>query len=269
MNAAVSSGQSKKLVNIMGFSSKPEIFKLGQYDGFNLNNGSPIGIKTDLKQVSGLFCFDAKDVKGKFSAYIVAGNDGIEKTIETYKSESNNFNQLFIKSSEYYKDLLDNSLMLTTPDYQFNEGYRWAMVRSDQFFQETSDIGTSMVAGFGTTLRGWDGGHRISGRPGYAWYFGRDAQWTGLAVNAYGGHKMVKKILDVFTNFQSLNGKIYHELTTSGAVHYDAADSSPLYVVLAAHYLKYSGDIDYIRKIWPSIKRAMDFCYSTDTDNDG
>ena len=269
MNAAVSSGQSEKLVNIMGFSSKPEIFKLGQYDGFNLNNGSPIGIKTDLKQVSGLFCFDAKDVKGKFSAYMVAGNDGIEKTIETYKSESNNFNQLFIKSSEYYKDLLDNSLMLTTPDYQFNEGYRWAMVRSDQFFQETSDIGTSMVAGFGTTLRGWDGGHRISGRPGYAWYFGRDAQWTGLAVNAYGGHKMVKKILDVFTNFQSLNGKIYHELTTSGAVHYDAADSSPLYVVLAAHYLKYSGDIDYIRKIWPSIKRAMDFCYSTDTDNDG
>ena len=44
-----------------------------------------------------------------------------------------------------------------------------------------------MVAGFGTTLRGWNGGQKISGRPGYAWYFGRDAQWTGLAVNAYGG----------------------------------------------------------------------------------
>tara|TARA_B100000029_G_C17604804_1_gene967082 strand:- start:1448 stop:4843 length:3396 start_codon:yes stop_codon:yes gene_type:complete len=268
MNAAIISGQSNILSSIMGFSSKPEMFRLGQYDGFRFENMVPISNKTDLNQVSGLFCFDAKDLQGKFNAYIISGDNGIDKTIETYKSESKNFNKLFLKSFEYYKELLGNSLMLTTPNNEFNEGYKWAIVRSDQFFQETPDIGTSMVAGFGTTLRGWDGGQKISGRPGYAWYFGRDGQWTGLAVNAYGGHKMVKKILDVFRNFQSLNGKIYHELTTSGAVHFDASDSTPLYVVLAAHYLKYSGDIEYIREIWPSIKAAMDFCYSTDTDND-
>jgi len=160
-------------------------------------------------------------------------------------------------------------LMLTTPDAKFNTGYKWAMVKTDQFFQETPSIGTTMVAGLGTTSRGWDGGQKVNGRPGYAWYFGRDAQWCGFAVNAYGGHEMVKKILDVFVTYQNLNGKIFHELTTSGAVHFDASDSTPLYVVLAAHYLKYSGDLEYINKIWPSLKKAMDFCYSTDTDNDG
>ncbi len=125
------------------------------------------------------------------------------------------------------------------------------------------------MAGFGTTARGWNGRHVVSGRPGYAWYFGRDAQWSGMAVNAYGDGAWVKEMLRVFVKYQALNGKIFHELSTSGAVHYDAADSTPLFVFLAAHYLKYSNDLDFIREIWPALMLAMDFCYSTDTDGDG
>ena len=270
INAAVASAQCGGLNNIMGFSSRPETIVLGQYEGFDLGNANgPQGIKTDLKQVSGLFGFDALSAGGKLSMYMMASDRELAETIEDYGIESLNFNRLFKKSSRYYKDLLANSLMLTTPDEAFNEGYRWALLRTDQFFQETPDIGTTMVAGFGTTDRGWDGGQKISGRPGYAWYFGRDAQWCGFAVNAYGGHRQVKKMLEVFARFQNLNGKIFHELTTSGAVHYDASDATPLYVVLASHYLKYSGDMDFIRRIWPSLKKAMDFCFSTDTDGDG
>ena len=269
INAVVSTSLKNDLVNIMSFSSKPKTFLLGQYEGFTFENGKYIASKTDLTQVSGIFSFDANDTKGKFSVYIVGGDKGIEKTINMFKSETRNFNNLFLKSSDYYSKLLSNSLMLSTPDNEFNTGYKWALVRTDQFFQETPDIGTTLVAGLGSTSRGWDGGQKISGRPGYAWYFGRDAQWSAFAVNTYGGHKMVKKILKVFTKYQSLNGKIFHELTTSGVVHYDASDSTPLYIVLAAHYLKYSGDIDYITEIWPSLKKAMNYCYSTDTDNDG
>jgi hypothetical protein len=73
----------------------------------------------------------------------------------------------------------------------------------------------------------------------------------------------------VFERYQNLSGKIFHELTTSGAVHYDAADATPLYVILAAHYLKYSNDQAFIKELWPSIQKAIDFCYSTDTDGDG
>lgn len=269
MNAAVNTGQSGELASIIGFSSKPDSFLLGQYDDFTFNKGKFEPSKTDLIQVSGVFSFDTEKVNGKLNMYLVAGDSGIKNTINMYNKEAENFNQLYLKSSGYYRKLLDNNLMLTTPDAQFNKGYKWAMVRTDQFFQETPNIGTTIVAGLGTTSRGWDGGQKINGRPGYAWYFGRDAQWSGFAVNAYGGHEMVKKILDVFITYQNLNGKIFHELTTSGAVHFDASDSTPLYVVLAAHYLKYSGDLDYINNIWPSLKKAMDFCYSTDTDNDG
>ena len=269
MNAVVNVGQYGELASLMGFSAKPESFLLGQYDDFAFENGEFKATKTDLIQVSGVFTFDAKKANGKLNAYMVAGDNGLSNTVAMYNSEAKNFNQLYLKSSDYYRNLLDSSLMLTTPDTDFNTGYQWAMIRTDQFFQETPAIGTSMVAGLGTTSRGWDGGQKVNGRPGYSWYFGRDAQWTGFAVNAYGGHKMVKKILEVFVTYQSLNGKILHELTTSGAVHYDASDSTPLFVVLAAHYLKYSGDLEYINEIWPALKKAMDFCYSTDTDNDG
>jgi glycogen debranching enzyme len=269
MNAAVSSAQGGDLASIMGFSAKPDDYLLGQYKDFKIEKGKLSGGPTDLIQVSGVFSFNAADAKGNLSAYLVAGNEGLQHTLNIYQEESQGFEQLFDKSSRYFSKLLNTSMIVTTPDEAFNTGYKWALARTDQFFQETPGLGTSLMAGFGTTARGWGGGQKISGRPGYAWYFGRDAQWSGMAINAYGGHEMVQKTLDVFVKFQDLNGKIYHELTSSGAVHYDASDATPLYVVLAANYLRHSGNLAYIRKIWPSIKKAMDFCYSTDTDKDG
>lgn len=269
MNAAVSDAQGGDLASIMGFSSKPEEFILGQYKGFKLEKGKLTGNHTDLIQLSGIFSFNANEANGSLSAYMVAGNEGLANSVNLYQTEIKGFEKLYEKTSQHFSGLLSSSLIVTTPDEQFNTGYKWALARTDQFLQETPGIGTSLMAGFGTTARGWGGGQKISGRPGYAWYFGRDAQWSGMAINAYGGHQVVKKALDVFVKFQDLNGKIYHELTSSGAVHYDASDATPLYVVLAANYLKHSGDLDYIKKIWPSLKKAMDFCYSTDTDNDG
>ena len=69
--------------------------------------------------------------------------------------------------------------------------------------------------------------------------------------------------------YQDLAGKIFHEISTSGVVHYDAADATPLYVILAAHYLRASGDIGFIRESWNHVQKAMSFLYSTDTDQDG
>ncbi len=135
--------------------------------------------------------------------------------------------------------------------------------------QTTPGIGTSLMAGFGTTARGWNGNQKISGRPGYAWYFGRDGQWSAMAINAYGDFAMVKESLETFIRFQDISGKIYHELSSSGAAHYDAADATPLFIILTAHYLKYSGDSAYIRYRWPEIKKALTFCHSTDSDKDG
>jgi glycogen debranching enzyme len=207
--------------------------------------------------------------KAAINIYIMGSSVGAGDAVQQFAANANNMNRLFERSNQYYRELLKKHLYFTTPDTLFNNGYQWAVAKTDQFLQTTPGVGTALMAGFGTTSRGWNGNQKISGRPGYAWYFGRDGQWSSMAIDAYGDYPMVKEALETFIRFQDVNGKIYHELTSSGAAHYDASDATPLFVILAAHYLKYSGDTAYIRKRWPQIKMALDFCYSTDTDHDG
>ncbi|KYP15393.1 amylo-alpha-1,6-glucosidase, partial [Flavihumibacter sp. CACIAM 22H1] len=200
---------------------------------------------------------------------LLGGEDSPEQLVQQLRRQQVGFDRIFEQSNQYYKKLLDQYVRFETPDSVFNQGYAWALARTDQFVQTTPGIGTALMAGFGTTARGWNGRHRISGRPGYAWYFGRDAQWSAMAINAYGDFATVREQLQTFIRFQDLNGKIYHELTSSGVAHYDASDATPLFITLAAHYLKYSGDTVYIRQIWPSLLKALKFCEETDTDKDG
>jgi hypothetical protein len=42
-----------------------------------------------------------------------------------------------------------------------------------------------------------------------------------------------------------------------------------LFIILAERYLEHSGDVEYILNNWPAIKKAIDYCQSTDTDLDG
>ena len=60
-----------------------------------------------------------------------------------------------------------------------------------------------------------------------------------------------------------------HEYTTSGLVHYDAADSTPLYLLLVARFMAWTGDVEFLRKYWGQVERAFGFCLETDTDGDG
>ncbi len=196
------------------------------------------------------------------------GMNGVEETLGHYDQALRNPHGIFRRACQHVKDLLGKSLLITTPDTNFNNGYRWALLGTDRFFITTPGLGSALVAGYGTTRRGWDGAQKVSGRPGYAWYFGRDGQWSGLALLDYGDFEKVKKNLEFFLTYQDLNGKIFHEATTSGVIHYDASDATPLFIVLAGNYFKKSGDTAFIMENWPGIKKAIDFCFSTDTDQD-
>lgn len=211
----------------------------------------------------------AAPLTNALNLYVAGSAASKKEALTLLDKERNNMSSLFRQSNTYYSNLLNDNLSFETPDTLFNKGYQWALARTDQFLQTTPGIGTSLMAGFGTTARGWNGRHKVSGRPGYAWYFGRDAQWSAMAINGYGAFNQVKEVLETFVRFQDLDGKIYHELTSSGVAHYDASDATPLFIVLAAHYLRYSGDKATINKLWPALEQALAFCKSTDTDGDG
>ncbi|MDD4645081.1 MAG: GH116 family glycosyl hydrolase, partial [Bacteroidales bacterium] len=193
---------------------------------------------------------------------------GFTEAVSAYRRAMLDPKSVYLAAVANAKSLFNGKLSITGPDADFNTGYKWAVAGTDRFIVNTPGVGRSLVAGYATTDYGWKGGHKVNGRPGYAWYFGRDAVWSSFAVLDYGDFDRVKTVLELFSRYQDISGKIYHELTTSGIAHYDAADATPLYIVLAGKYLHHSGDTALIRKEWPAIKKAIDFCYSTDTDGD-
>jgi len=203
-------------------------------------------------------------------ANVVLGTSatGLTEAVSAYRRAIMNTDAIYRAAADYSKSLFNGKLMITSPDADFNTGYKWALVGTDRFIVNTPGVGRSLVAGYATTDYGWNGAQKVNGRPGYAWYFGRDAAWSGFAVLDYGDFDRVKTILELFSRYQDVSGKIYHELTTSGIAHFDAADATPLYIILAGKYLHHSGDTAFIRKEWPAIRKAIDFCYSTDTDGD-
>ena len=155
-------------------------------------------------------------------------------------------------------------LQVEAPDARVGQAVEWAKARLDGYLVETPDLGRSLVAGYWKGRPGWN-----DGRPGYAWYFGRDAVWTALASLACGDFGAARDVIAFLGRHQDLTGKILHECTTSGTVHYDAADATPLYLLLVARFLAWSGDLGFVRAQWPHVRRAVDFCLSTDTDGDG
>lgn len=199
---------------------------------------------------------------------IAGSSNGIEEAVANYKNVILNPHSVYEAACIHSKKIILSTLDVITPSVEFNEGFNWAKIATDRFRVNTPGLGASLVAGYSTTASGWDGGHRVNGRPGYGWYFGRDGEWSALALLDYGDFLTVRQALQTFNKYQDLNGKIFHELSTSGFAHYDASDATPLYIVLAGRYLRQSGDIEFIRDSWENIRNAIQYCYSTDTDHD-
>ena len=153
---------------------------------------------------------------------------------------------------------------LESPDDGLNLAFEWAKLRCDSFLADTPGIGRSLLAGYAPTSPGWG-----DGRPGYAWYFGRDACWTALAQLAAGDRESPRDVLKFLAQTQDVTGKVIHEYTTSGLAHYDAADSTPLFLLLAGRFAAWTGDLDYLKRHWEAIERAYRFCLETDRDGDG
>ncbi|MDQ7818566.1 MAG: amylo-alpha-1,6-glucosidase [Melioribacteraceae bacterium] len=251
----------------VGANRKPDQQLIGQFENFEKRDSIFKGIASENISVGAFAQFNL-EMNDNIDLIIAATNEGLEVTRKNFEETFRNPEKIYVDASEYSEGSLNNSLMITTPDKDFNEGYKWSLIGADRFFVNTPGLGKALVAGYSTTAKGWNGGHKVNGRPGYGWYFGRDAVWSAFALLDYGDFGKVKSQLQFFNKYQDLNGKIFHELTTSGAVHYDASDATPLYIILAGRYLQHSGDVEFIKQTWPHIKRAIDFCFSTDTDND-
>ena len=96
------------------------------------------------------------------------------------------------------------------------DALRWAVYRLDSALVRTPGLGTSLVAGYWKSSEGWG-----DGRPGYAWYFGRDAVWTALGSLAAGDFDAAAHVLRFLGTHQDPSGKILHEYRDGPARKHD------------------------------------------------
>jgi glycogen debranching enzyme len=254
--------------SVIGGSLLPKDQRVGQFAAFTMDGDRLGGVPTTESMVSFALRYDLSTNKKAFTITFAGSHQHEDEAIRAYRAMINRPSSSLQKQDKHFRDLLRRSTQIISPDDRFNEGYRWALTSTDRFFADTAGVGASFMAGFGTTERGWNGDKQVSGRPGYAWYFGRDSVWTSFAALGYGDMAKVRSVLEFLGRHQDITGKILHEITTSGYVHYDAADSTPLYLILMGRYLKSSGDRSFIKREFPRIKKAIEFCSSTDADHD-
>ena len=259
--------RDRQLNVITAFDVTPTEVKSGMYD-FRKRDIKTFG-ETPAKHKSVTFLYRFPAEAGKMNFYMSGGECGLDNSADVIKKYMGKTQKVYAESKTYYDNFANDFLSIETDDPIFNMAYKWALISVDKFYTHTPSLGKSLTSGMWSTSRGWGGGHAVSGRPAYVWYFGRDTEFTSMSMIDYGDYEKVREIIKTFGVYQDPDGKVYHELTTSGSAHYDASDSTPLYIVLAGYYLEKTGDLEFIKSQWENIKKALSFCYSTDTDGDG
>ena len=209
-----------------------------------------------------------EDLRSSFIPIVIVGSvEGREKAKPVYDRLLGSIQALYEKNVNYYERLQNETVTLKTPDERLDKAFSWAKVGVDKGVATNPFLGTGLVAGFRTS--------GDSERPGFAWFFGRDALWTSLAINAYGDFETTRRALEFLKKFQRVDGKIPHEISQSASLipwftdyefPWNSADGTPLYVIAHGDYWRSSGDKDFLATNWDSIVKAYRFSAATDTD---
>jgi glycogen debranching enzyme len=179
---------------------------------------------------------------------------------------------LYAHHAESYSKLLNNSTSIETPDKQLNAAFQWSVVSIEQLKTLAQPTGeTALVAGYYVS--------GDSARPGFGWFFGRDALYTLYAVNGFGDFALTRDELQFLIRRQRADGKIMHEYSQTAPnvdwlqfpYMYAAADSTPLFLLAVADYVRASGDTTFLMQYQAAIEKAWSFETDPahDTDHDG
>ena len=173
-----------------------------------------------------------------------------------------------------YAKLQSESTSIETPDKSLNEAFQWGVISIEQLKAREYSTGQSaLVAGYYAS--------GDSARPGFGWFFGRDALYTLYAVNSFGDFALTRAELEFLTARQRADGKIMHEFSQTAAdpsvdwkqfsYMYAAADATPLFLMAMRDYYRASGDLDFLKAHRESIEKAWAFetASTSDTDHDG
>ena len=198
-----------------------------------------------------------------FSLNLVCESDGITPTVTDYDEAL-----LRISNERHSSPLAD--LNIYTSNEQFNDWINRSLTDLEMMIASTA---------FGP--------YPYAGVPWFSTVFGRDGIVTALEL-LWLAPPVAKGVLSYLAATQATDcdperdaepGKILHEtrkgeMARLGEVpfgrYYGSIDATPLFVLLAAAYYERTGDLEFIKNIWPNIEAALDWIDRFgDMDGDG
>ena len=168
------------------------------------------------------------------------------------------------EAAAYYAEYLNKTVSVELPDTRLQAAYDWSRISLVQGLVANPTMGTGLVAGYRTSGE--------SQRPGFAWFFGRDAFWSTLALNSEGDFSSARTALAFVAQFQREDGKIPHEIAQGASFvnwfkdypyGFASADATPLYIIAMNDYVQASGDAAFAKEKWASLQKAYEFVKST------
>jgi glycogen debranching enzyme len=201
---------------------------------------------------------------------IAGGLDAATKIQVSYLHLLTDAKSLYDRNVQHFSSIRNDFLQLKSPDADINRAVEWAKIALDTGFVCNPQLGCGQVAGLG--LSG------TSTRPGFGWYFGGDTFINSFAVSSMGDFATLKQELTFLRGNQRADGKMMHELSQAGAMlpwftqfpyAYYHGDTTPLYLIAMENYFQHTGDKAFLQQSWDSLKKAYEYCLSTDADNDG
>ncbi len=208
--------------------------------------------------------------RGKETKLIVmsASINGSTEAEKTYQRLIDKYPELQKASANFYSKYLLRTASVELPDRQLQQAYDWSRVSVLQGIVKSPYLGSGLVAGYRTSGE--------SQRPGFAWYFGRDSEWTSLAFDSMGDFSTTKDALNFLIKFQQDNGRIPHEIAqTASLVNWfkdypygtASADATPLFIIAVEDYVRTSGDVSFANDHWNNLWKAYQFLRSTYDEN--
>jgi len=216
-----------------------------------------------------LLSFDPKTDSGvAFPLLIAPAPVNASQAAARLKDLADSIPRLYAATENYYSHFFDSRLTVHSPDSSFDRALAWAAIAIDQGF-------VSFHGERGITAGFYPSGD--SARPGFGWFFGRDALWTSYAITASGDFPATRDALEFLIRRQRADGKIMHEFSQTADLvdwkatpyFYASADSTVLFVMAMEDYLNASNDEAFLRKHWEAVKHAWAFSRAHDSDGDG
>ncbi|HSK08925.1 MAG TPA: hypothetical protein VK911_05070, partial [Vicinamibacterales bacterium] len=203
--------------------------------------------------------------RGLIPIVITASVEKLDAARQTYATLLGSAERLYREQAAHYRRLREEMTSVETPDARVDLAFEWAKVSLDKGFVCNPHLGCGLIAGLGPS--------GTTERPGFGWFFGGDTFINNWAISAYGDLDTVRQSLDFLRERQRADGKMMHELSQgAGYIRwfedypygYYHADTTPLYIISVRDYVRATGDAAFAASYWPSMRKAWDYCVSTD-----